>query len=609
MTPPNNRHVLLVSAAIILRQAGEDQRAIEILQEAIQEKPDYESAYVLLGALSQAAGNVEQAEIAFRKALEIDPNNSEALQGMGLFLDSQGRFPEALPYLQKQLKKNPADQITLDGLMNALTHLPGREKEIEDALRNAWEKSQNADLGIRYGRYLLDYNDPREARSVFAAVVDVSKTARTLVELALSCFIMKEYDDAIQHLQEAALIDPQFDRAWRGLSQCYNTVGDYDKALESAEQAIAINPNHYRNWQAKSDVLLSLKQYEKVLETSQKGIELIKQKDDSRLEAEPVLAVLFLQRIKAYIEMGKLDDAITEAETARIEIPTDVRFYLYPAEILVGLGKPEQALEILEAATDSIAIDQLSTGRYQMLHQLGRAQEAWDTISPLLEHNPDKKLETFANIGVNYYSRGLTKPAIAIYRQIIAFNPNNVRFSTNLAYFLIGETQYEEAEALLLGVIKSDGAGKFGQIALCNLAYLYNLIGDYSNALEIAAAVFESTFSTEGAYLRVPFWVNHQMLSDPDPIPGREITLGNAAMACGAAAAMALGKLDTAERMVNKFQPDNEPLLQEMLLGCFEQAKKKYAEARQHWKAARKLSKRKPEQSTLDEWIQASKGK
>ncbi|MCD4673113.1 MAG: tetratricopeptide repeat protein [Anaerolineaceae bacterium] len=603
MTLSNENTALIVSAALLLRQAGKEQQAIGILQDAIHENPDYAPAFVMLGALHQAKGNPADAEIAFRTAIQLDPDNSEALQGLGLFLISQEEYSEALKFLEKQFRQNPVDRITLDGLLNVYKHLES-EKDMEAILQTAWEKSQNPDFGIRYGRHLLLKHDkPEAAQEVFEAVVKVARTARSLSELALTRYITNDCEASINLLQEATQIDPQFDRAWRGLAQCYTAKGDFDKALEAAEHAIAIDPRHYRNWQAKADALLGVEQFDKVINTSQIGIDLILENPEGRAEAEPVLAALFLQRSNALLAMGKIEDAILEISIAREEIPTDQRFYSYPVEILSEVGQPEKALEILSSVSDTSISDKLAPIHYKVLHQLGRADDAWEIIRPHLEKNTEKRLDFLANIGVSFYEKGENAAAISVYYQLAAFKPDDVRCSTNLGYMLAGKAKYEEAEALFHSVIAMDEDGFFGVISQCNLSYLYCMLGKYEKALEFANAVLKSSHIDEEAILRIPFWVTGDMQPDPLSFPGRSLTFCAAAKACGATAAIALGEYQAAKDLIKAIPADIEYPLIEMLSGCLELAEKNSSEAAQHWENASKQSKYSLEEDAIKNWL------
>ncbi|WP_172797768.1 tetratricopeptide repeat protein [Longilinea arvoryzae] len=608
MTLPQNKSALLVSSAILLRQAGYDLKAIEVLQDAIHDDPGFAPAYVLLGALYQATSSDAQAEIFFRKALEIEPDNTEALQGLGLFLISQNRYSEALPYLEKHLQKNPTDSLSLDGLLEAFHHLPGREEKIQVTLKTAWEQSKNTEFGIRYGRYLLDQGDPQEARNVLTAVVEISTTARTLSELALTCLLTNDCIYATHLLQKAVEIDPQFDRAWRGLAQCYNEARNFDKGLEAAERAIAINPNHYRNWQAKSDVLLSLGQFDQALLASQKGIEIIHSKAEGKAEAEPVLAVLYLQRFAAFIRLGHLENAVAEMTLARQEIPNDHRFYQYPVEILSTTNQANQALEILDSVSNPDLMERLAALKFKVLHQLGRSQEALNFIRPYLEKKSEERLNVLADIGADFYQHGLSEPAIAVYRQLVDLKPNDGRFSSNLGYFLIEKGETTQAEELLIQVADHPKVGLFGEIAHCDLAYLYNITGAYEKSRKASAAVLESKYRKEEAMLRVSFWVNGKMQPDPISIPGRLMTLEDAARACGAAAAMAATQITRAQSIVEDLRKDSaNKSLVGMIAGCVEAAKGDLSAAIETWNQVLNAVNNTPDESALRAWMVLSK--
>jgi tetratricopeptide (TPR) repeat protein len=441
------------------------------------------------------------------------------------------------------------------------------------------------------------------ARKIFSDVVEVSKTPRALAELALTCLVIEDCDCAIQLLLEAVEIDHLFDRGWRGLAQCYNNANDFEKALEAAERAIAINPNHYRNWQAKSDVLLSLRQFDKVLGTSQKGIELIQSLAEKE-EAKPVWSVLHLQRFHAFLELQRVADALTEASLARMEIPDDSRFFSLPVQILLSTNHSEQALDILDSASDPIVKDELAPLRYKTLHQLGRGEEAWNFIRPHLEKNTEKRLNILANIGVEFYQRGLRVPAIAVYRQLVNFKPADARFANNLGYFLIENGQLSEAEGLLTAVLENPEAGLYAEIARCNMAYLFNLIGKYPQALDASTAVLNSEFVQETAILRVPFWANGKIQPDPAPIPGRELVLADAAWACAATSALANGQISQAQNFVDKLLLESpDQILAGMMAGCLEAAKGNLSGAADLWNQLINVSEQSPEAAVLKTWL------
>src|SRR5580700_2510270 len=59
------------------------------------------------------SGQAEAAEHLFKQALHSMPNHLGALNLLGLFLTSRGRFDEAERYIRRALKAGPASDATL----------------------------------------------------------------------------------------------------------------------------------------------------------------------------------------------------------------------------------------------------------------------------------------------------------------------------------------------------------------------------------------------------------------------------------------------------------------------------------------------------------------
>lgn len=550
---PQSKAALLTSAAILLRQAGYTQKAIEILQDAVNEEEEFAPAYTLLGAMYQEVGQDEGAEKAYRQALKIEPDNKEALQGLGLLLRTKERFAEALPYLERHYQKEPTALSTIHGLLDCLEKIPNRKNDILNILQKTWQETKDPDLGIRYGEFLLDQNQTEEAKNILNNVVDLNKTAQTYTKIARIYLDRKEFEIALQNYKLAVEMDENHAPAWGGLAECYQALDQHDNAVEAIEKAISLDPKNYNYWKIKALSLIASKQFEASLQATHNGLEVIRSLPNKE---EPIVELsyfrLYTYRVASLIELGKLDQLCSDIQTSLQDMPTDSSYYFLPALMLFNKGLTKEALSVLNLVKDDKLYDDtlLASLRFQTLMQLGEAQQAWEFISPRVGKNIT--LDAICEIGVRFYQRGLPDPVIEIYRKLHELAPNDIRITNNLGYFLSEKGELDEAESLLLSVTTYPEAGLFGAIAQCNLAYLYNLTGEYEKALQACQDVLSSDFVGEIAYLRVSFWLNGKMHPDPDAVPGREITLGDAARACGAAAALAMNQLDLAQRYVEE---------------------------------------------------------
>jgi Tfp pilus assembly protein PilF len=112
---------LLHQSATKLDEAGEYQRALDLLQYASEIAPANPATQVLIGMTYQSLNQNNEAEKSFRKAIELDPLYNKAIQSLGLFLISNGHLDEGAECLHSYLSKgNWNDHDTLQTLATTL---------------------------------------------------------------------------------------------------------------------------------------------------------------------------------------------------------------------------------------------------------------------------------------------------------------------------------------------------------------------------------------------------------------------------------------------------------------------------------------------------------
>jgi len=604
----------MFSAALSLQEAGESEKVIGILEEIIHIEPSFVDAYILKGAILQQENDFDAAESSYRRALELKPDHPEAMQGLGLLLVSQKRYEESIAYLRKYLEQFPDDEGSLNGIIKALSHFPDRSDDILDVLQQAWVKSNNIDIGLKFAHVLsIIKKDKIEAYKVFKDILKISKTPKLLTEFALSCWYFDDYDMAIDLLKKGIKIDPSYIRAWRLLADCYYRKNEFSKALETIEEAIALDPNDYRNWRLKTDVFIKKKELEKALVSAEKGIELLK-KDPEKFEAlaDSLINPLF-QKIFILFKQEEVDKALEAAAAAKNLIPNNRHFYLYPAQKLTEMGRQHEALELLESAEDPELNQYFVSYRYLLLHRLNRIEEAKSLIESKLHENPEKA-ESLAEIAADEYIDGERKLAISIYSQLIKLCPDRIRLKTNLGYMLIGEGAFEQAESILNDIknvkIINQDEEEFILIAKCNLAYLHIIQSRFDQAFLLMEDILLYDKSEEEAILRIPVWFHEEIHPDPAQYPGRDVTLEMAALGCGLAAALAQGDIEKAEKfssdLTSKECEDPLPLV---CLGSLEAEKGNKEQAIDAWNKAITISENEEEKTILKKWVEILENK
>lgn len=108
---------LFLSSAV---EKDDPQRAVNIIEAAIERKPDFAAAYSNLGRLMSGQTMYEEAEACFRAALQIDPETVEAYTNLGSLYQGFGDLDQAFRYYEIALNKRPDSDMTLWNLSLAL---------------------------------------------------------------------------------------------------------------------------------------------------------------------------------------------------------------------------------------------------------------------------------------------------------------------------------------------------------------------------------------------------------------------------------------------------------------------------------------------------------
>jgi predicted Zn-dependent protease len=118
---------------------------------------DKEMAWFLQGAVAEREKDYDQAETEFKKVLDQDPQNGEALNYYGYMLAERGvRLNEAVSMIQRSLQEDPANGAFLDSLGWAYykqNQLNDARKYLEQAVtRNPHDPTVLGHLGDVYDK-------------------------------------------------------------------------------------------------------------------------------------------------------------------------------------------------------------------------------------------------------------------------------------------------------------------------------------------------------------------------------------------------------------------------------------------------------------------------
>lgn len=116
---PDNPFALGSLAALILHDEYRQREAEDLLQKALQIEPTNSENWHHLGAL-QTMTNLEQAESAFCKSLELNPENPRTYVDFAMMLHKAERFLEAEDMARRATEMKPEDPWAWSTLAKAL---------------------------------------------------------------------------------------------------------------------------------------------------------------------------------------------------------------------------------------------------------------------------------------------------------------------------------------------------------------------------------------------------------------------------------------------------------------------------------------------------------
>ncbi len=112
-------------------------KALDQYQKIVQKDPKDAESWVMLGRLNGYLHNTPEAEKSFNQALQVEPDNEDALVGLAELYGQLGDSKRAAEKLKAAVDKNPSPR-TLYALAQAYEDLQNY-KEAADALRRALE--------------------------------------------------------------------------------------------------------------------------------------------------------------------------------------------------------------------------------------------------------------------------------------------------------------------------------------------------------------------------------------------------------------------------------------------------------------------------------------
>lgn len=309
---PNNEEIYIQKANIYSKQDNH-QKAIDLLERAVDLTDDLGDVYSLIGMEYLFLDDFVNAKFNFMKCLEVDDQDYSALYNVIYCFDFLEEHEEAIDYLNTFLNNNPYCEVAW--------HQVGKQyfdlKQYEKAL-SAFEFAIISDdrfVGayLEKGKVLEKLGKYNEALENYQITLELEDPSSFALLRMGKCYDKVGSDElALKYYKRCVHEDPLLDNGWIAITDFYAKRLNYQKALYYINKAINIDSENVLYWKRYAKINNRLKFYEEAEQGYRKTLELGNYELDT-----------WINRADILLHLGENDSAITNLTQAMEFYPED----------------------------------------------------------------------------------------------------------------------------------------------------------------------------------------------------------------------------------------------------------------------------------------------
>lgn len=387
-TLPHNAKVHY-NFANFLKDTGRHQEAIRHYSIALRLYPRHASALNNLGTLTS---DPQEAELFYRKALDINAQHNRALFNLGNLLKARGEDVEAEMLLRNSIRFGPQ----FSDAYSSLASLYAEQKRFSEAkvvyMKGIERCPESSDLHNNYGVFLVDTGEGALAVTHYQQAIRL-KPEHYVAMVNLGRLLRSTNDNQQAELwyQRALTVERSVD-VLSPLGALYYNTGRYEEALQVYREAALLRPHS-------TDILLALAQ---------------------------VLVI-----------SGRSSEAEHMTRSVLLREPHCIECYRLLSAVSSKRGDHSQALELLDLALQQNISDlsvkaELLFSRGNQLREMNRLEDAFQSYKDAVQMKPDQS-QAWMNMGGIQHIKGDYAAARRFYEKALALSPGSKLLKENLA--------------------------------------------------------------------------------------------------------------------------------------------------------------------------------
>ena len=413
-------------------------KAIEQYEKIAEKAPTDLDTWLMLGRLHKVAQSSPESEKAYKKALDLDPDNEDASVGLAMVYADLGDNKTAAALLEKATRKNPH--------LRTLTTLASSYEQMRD--------------------YKLAAETLRRAVDLAPGNTDLKRA------YAQNLLFSDQLDESVKAYLEVVEEEPKDTQSWLRLSQVYRQQRKFGPAREAGDKARALEPNNLEikfndvslleAEGKRGDAINTLKElltatakrtYTAADKTNRlvllERLGLLYRQNEQPTEAVAIFRQMmelepenssraWAQVIETYRGARDFKAALVEADGARQKFPQDRMIKLIRANLLAEVGRGDEAAKDVRTLLDGKGDREVYLSLAQIYEKSKNYPEmgkAIDEAEKLTDSTEDRE-NLFFMRGAMLEKLKKFDAAEAEFRKVLAANPDNSSALNYLGYML-----------------------------------------------------------------------------------------------------------------------------------------------------------------------------
>lgn len=198
-----------------------------------------------MGLKLHQSGSLSEAEILYRRTLDVVPENLDALHYLGVLCHQQNRSIEAAGQIERIIILDPGNADAHNNLGNVLESL-GKIEEAETSYRKAIALlPEHGPAHNNLGVILMSRGKAEEALAAYRRAVEISpRSAEFRCNMGNALRRSGKVDEAVDAYREVINLDPKYLPAWQGLTLTLTRADRLQRAERVFQEWLRLEPGN-----------------------------------------------------------------------------------------------------------------------------------------------------------------------------------------------------------------------------------------------------------------------------------------------------------------------------------------------------------------------------